>query len=144
MRSTLSSSRPNEDDVRVTGPCYVGAMSIQLQGLRSLIYPTADVTTAKAWWSDALGVDPYFDEPFYVGFNVGGYELGLVAAEQSDGPTTYWGVDDVADAVAQALLRGAVVRDEPSDVGEGIIVASVENPLGQLVGFIFNPHFVAS
>jgi hypothetical protein len=119
-------------------------MSLQLLGLRSLIYPTSDVTAAKAWWSSALSIDPYFDEPFYVGYNLGGYELGLVAAEQSDGPTTYWGVNDVADAVAQALSRGAALRDEPSDVGDGIIVGSVENPLGQLVGFIFNPHFVAN
>jgi catechol 2,3-dioxygenase-like lactoylglutathione lyase family enzyme len=119
-------------------------MSTQLQGLRSLIYPSSDVAAAKAWWSDFLGFEPYFDEPFYVGFNVGGYELGLVATEQSGGPTTYWGVDDVADAVAQALALGAVTREEPNDVGDGIIVGSVENPLGQVVGFIFNPHFVAS
>jgi hypothetical protein len=120
-------------------------MSAQLQGLRSLIYPSSDVATAKEWWSDYLGSAPYFDEPFYVGFNIGGYELGLVASDSSeDGPTTYWAVDNVADAVAHALARGAVVREEPSDVGEGIIVASVSNPLGQVVGLIFNPHFVAT
>jgi catechol 2,3-dioxygenase-like lactoylglutathione lyase family enzyme len=120
-------------------------MSAQLQGLRSLIYPSSDVATAKAWWTDFLGFDPYFDEPFYVGFNVGGYELGLVASDaDGTGPTTYWAVDDVAGAVTHALSRGAVIREEPSDVGEGIIVASVDNPLGQSVGFIFNPHFIAS
>jgi catechol 2,3-dioxygenase-like lactoylglutathione lyase family enzyme len=119
-------------------------MSAQLQGLRSLIYPSSDVASAKAWWADFLGFDPYFDEPFYVGFNVGGYELGLVATDDGeDVPTTYWAADDVADAVAQALSRGAVVREEPNDVGEGIVVGSVTNPLGQVVGFIFNPHFVA-
>jgi catechol 2,3-dioxygenase-like lactoylglutathione lyase family enzyme len=120
-------------------------MSAQLQGLRSVIYPSSDVTTAKEWWTDFLGFDPYFDEPFYVGFNVGGYELGIVASDEGEpGPTTYWAVADVAVAVADALTRGAVVREEPNDVGEGIIVASVQNPLGQVVGLIFNPHFVAS
>ena len=46
-------------------------------GLRTVIYPSPDLATAKAWYTQALGQDPYFDEPFYVGFNVGGYELGL-------------------------------------------------------------------
>lgn len=120
-------------------------MSVELHGLRSLIYPSSDVATAKAWWTDFLGFDPYFDEPFYVGFNVGGYELGLVASDADDvGPTTYWAVEDVAGAVEHAVARGAVTREEPNDVGEGIIVASVDNPLGQTVGFIYNPHFVAS
>lgn len=120
-------------------------MSAQLQGLRSLIYPSSDVTTAKAWWTDFLGFSPYFDEPFYVGFNVGGYELGIVASDEIDaGPTTYWAVDDVAAAVAEALSKGAALREEPSDVGEGIVVGSVTNPLAQIVGFIYNPHFVAS
>ena len=120
-------------------------MSAQLQGLRSLIYPSSDVTSAKAWWTDFLGIGPYFDEPFYVGFNVGGYELGLVLSEGGEsGPTTYWAVADVAGAVAQAISHGAEVREEPHDVGEGIIVASVQNPLGQVVGLIFNPHFVAN
>jgi catechol 2,3-dioxygenase-like lactoylglutathione lyase family enzyme len=120
-------------------------MSVQLQGLGSLIYPSSDVTTAKEWWTEFLGFGPYFDEPFYVGFNVGGYELGIVASEEvAIDPTTYWAVDDVADAVAQALSRGAVVREEPNDVGERIVVGSVENPLGQVVGFIFNPHFAAN
>lgn len=120
-------------------------MSAQLRGLRTLIYPSSDVATAKEWWTDFLGFGPYFDEPFYVGFNVGGYELGLVPSDETDdGPRTYWAVDDVADAVAQARSRGAVVREEPNDVGDGIIVASVENPFGQVVGLIFNPHFVAS
>ncbi len=120
-------------------------MTVQLHGLRSLIYPSSDVTTAKEWWATFLGFGPYFDEPFYVGFNVGGYELGIVATEGDEtSPTTYWAVDDVAAAVAEALSHGATVREEPSDVGEGIIVASVTNPLGQVVGLIFNPHFVAS
>ncbi len=119
-------------------------MTAQLKGLRSLIYPSPDVTTAKEWWEGFLGFAPYFDEPFYVGFNVGGYELGIMASEDEGGPTTYWAVDDVVIAVAEATSHGAVVREEPTDVGEGIVVASVINPLGQLVGLIFNPHFAAS
>jgi predicted enzyme related to lactoylglutathione lyase len=98
----------------------------------------------KAWWSDYLGFAPYFDEPFYVGFEVAGYELGLVPTEEaSSNPTTYWGVDDVAAAVADAESHGATVLEAPQDVGDGIIVASVEIPSGHVVGLIHNPHFVA-
>jgi predicted enzyme related to lactoylglutathione lyase len=120
-------------------------MSTQLRGLRTLIYPTSDLTAAKAWWSEYLGIAPYFDEPFYVGFEVAGYELGLVPTDETGAsPTTYWGVDDVAQAVADAEANGANLLEAPQDVGDGIIVASVENPSGHVIGLIHNPHFVAT
>jgi predicted enzyme related to lactoylglutathione lyase len=120
-------------------------MSSELRGLRTVIYPTTDLAAAKAWWSDYLGFGPYFDEPFYVGFEVAGYELGLVPTDEAGAsPTTYWGVDDVAAAVADAQANGATLLEAPQDVGDGIIVASIENPSGHVVGLIFNPHFAAS
>ena len=119
-------------------------MSTPLRGLRTLIYPASDLAAAKAWWTDYLGFPPYFDEPFYVGFEVAGYELGLVPTDQTGAsPTTYWGVDDVAQAVEDAEANGAVLLEAPQDVGDGIIVASVENPSGHVVGLIYNNHFVA-
>lgn len=119
-------------------------MSTELRGLRTVIYPTTDLPAAKAWWANYLGFEPYFDEPFYVGFEVAGYELGLVPTDESGAsPTTYWGVDDVPTAVADAQAHGATLLEAPQDVGDGIIVASVENPSGHVVGLIFNPHFSA-
>jgi catechol 2,3-dioxygenase-like lactoylglutathione lyase family enzyme len=120
-------------------------MSTELRGLRTVIYPTTDLAAAKAWWTDYLGFGPYFDEPFYVGFEVAGYELGLVPTDESSAsPTTYWGVDDVPEAVADAQANGATLLEAPQDVGDGIIVASIESPSGHVVGLIFNPHFVAT
>jgi predicted enzyme related to lactoylglutathione lyase len=120
-------------------------MSTQLRGLRTLIYPTCDLAAAKAWWSGYLGFAPYFDEPFYVGFDVAGYELGLVPTEETaSSPTTYWGVDDVDQAVADAEANGATVLETPQDVGDGISVASVLHPSGHVVGLIYNPHFAAT
>jgi len=119
-------------------------MSTELRGLRTVIYPTTDLAVTKAWWAHYLGFEPYFDEPFYVGFDVAGYELGLVPTDESDAsPTTYWGVDDVPKAVADAEANGATLLEAPQDVGDGIIVASVENPSGHVVGLIYNPHFAA-
>lgn len=120
-------------------------MPIALEGLRTVIYPVADIDTAKAWWSELLGFDPYFDEPFYVGFDVGGYELGLLPdGDPADGALTYWGVSDVAAAVASAIAAGATVHVAPSDVGEGIITATVRAPTGSILGLIYNPHFKGS
>src|SRR5215217_1821528 len=115
-------------------------MPVNLLGLRTVIYPSPELATAKAWWSGLLGIDPYFDEPFYVGFEVGGYELGLLPdANPSDGAITYWGVDDVASAVEAALAQGATSHAPVSEVGGGIVTGSVTNPMGAIVGFIFNP-----
>ncbi len=113
-------------------------------GLRTVIYHVSDLGRAKAWYAAAFGIAPYFDEPFYVGFDVAGYELGLLpVGNPADGALTYWGVDDVAAAFEAALAEGATAHAPVSDVGGGIVTASVTNPMGAIVGFIFNPSFQA-
>jgi catechol 2,3-dioxygenase-like lactoylglutathione lyase family enzyme len=117
-------------------------MAQTLQGLRTVIYPTADLPASRRWWAGFLGIEPYFDEPFYVGFNVAGYELGLLPdAEPAGGALTYWGVEVVQESVEAAVARGAEVHSPPVDVGEGIVTAVVRLPDGNLAGFIRNPHF---
>ncbi len=117
-------------------------MPVFLHGLRTVIYPAPDLDAAKAWWTQLLGAGPYFDEPFYVGYNVAGYELGLLpGGVATDGALTYWGVDDVAEAVETALSAGAVEHSPMSEVGGGIVTATVRTPQGALLGLIFNPHF---
>ena len=117
-------------------------MAASLEGLRTVIYPAPDLEASKAWWSSLLGLAPYFDEPFYVGFEVAGYELGLLpTADPADGALAYWGVDDVAAAVEEALAAGATEHAPVADVGGGIVTATVRTPLGTIAGFIFNPSF---
>ncbi len=115
-------------------------------GLRTVVYRTPDLDKAKAWWSDLLGFAPYFDQPFYVGFNVGGYELGLVTdslnpAADDARSVTYWGVDDVDAAFRRLLDEGATEFHGLQGVGEGIRLAAVLDPFGNVVGVIYNPHF---
>jgi len=116
-----------------------------LLGLRTVIYRAPDLARSKAWYSALLGAAPYFDEPFYVGFNVGGYELGLDpdagGAAGPGGATAYWGVAALDDAVARAAAQGAAVLSAPHDVGGGIRVATVADPAGNVIGLIENPHF---
>jgi len=111
-------------------------------GLRTLILPAPDLDACKRWYSELLGIEPYFDEPFYVGFNVGGYELGLDPnADPERGPVTYWGVPDADAGLRWLLERGANHHSGVTDVGDGIRVATVTDPAGFVVGIIENPHF---
>ncbi|HYT83958.1 MAG TPA: VOC family protein [Gemmatimonadales bacterium] len=118
-------------------------------GLRTVIYQVPDLKRAKEWYSAVFGVKPYFDEPFYVGFNIGGYELGLDpdtkgAQPGPGGSVAYWGVPNADAALAHFKQAGATVRSAVQDVGEGIRVATVADPFGNIVGLIENPHFVAA
>jgi catechol 2,3-dioxygenase-like lactoylglutathione lyase family enzyme len=111
-------------------------------GLRTVIYPAPDLPAAKAWWTGVLGIEPYFDEPFYVGYEVGGYELGLRPDGRfADGAVAYWGVADAEEAFAALLAAGATERSPVTDVGGGIRVAEVLETSGAILGIIENPNF---
>ena len=104
-----------------------------IQGLRTAIYHTADLERAREWYAGVLGFRPYFDEPFYVGFGVDGFELGLQPSEpdgalRGSGVVAYWEV-------------GAAGHGDVQDVGGGIRVATVLDPDGDVFGVIENPHF---
>jgi predicted enzyme related to lactoylglutathione lyase len=118
----------------------------KLLGLRTNIYKVTDLAKAKAWYKKLFGIEPYFDEPFYVGFDVGGFELGLDpdVSGQKPGPggsVTYWGVASMDETIKSLKANGAEIHSAPQDVGEGIKVASVLDPFGNVVGLIENPHF---
>jgi catechol 2,3-dioxygenase-like lactoylglutathione lyase family enzyme len=117
-----------------------------LLGLRTAIYPVNDIECAKRWYHGALGIAPHFDQPFYVGFAVGGFELGLIpdGTASTHGPQPLWGVADAHAAVTHLLAVGATALDAVTDVGDGIKVAAVLDPFGNRLGVIENPHFDAA
>jgi len=114
-------------------------------GLRTCVVHvrTEQLDAAKAWYASVVGVAPYFDTPYYVGFNVGGFELGLhPEGEPRPGSVAiYWGTPDAADEVKRLAGLGAKVVSDVQDVGEGIKVATVADPFGNHFGVIENPHF---
>ena len=112
-----------------------------LLGLRTAIYHTPDIVAGKLWYTKVLGFPPYFDQPFYVGFNVGGFELGLTPDGGKTAAGAYWGVKDIESVLARLLELGAAPRTEIQDVGEGIRVADVLDPWGNVFGIIENPNF---
>jgi predicted enzyme related to lactoylglutathione lyase len=115
-------------------------------GLRTVVYPVTDLAQARTWYADLLAVQPYFDEPFYVGFNVGGFELGLdpdtsALKPGSAGGLAYWGVPEIRAALDRAVELGATELSEPREVGGGIKVAEIRDPFGNAIGLIENPQF---
>ena len=116
-------------------------------GLRTAIYHVNDIEKGKDWYTKMLGIEPYFDQPFYVGYNVGGYELGLqpdedpVTAQRADGAVAYWGVENGEAEFKRLIELGATVHEAVQDVGEGIKVGTVTDPFGNIFGVIENPNF---
>lgn len=116
------------------------------QGLRTCIYKVGDITRAKKWYTKIFETEPYFDEPFYVGFNVGGYELGLQPDEgelvkKAENVLCYWDVQDVQKTMNQLIMEGALLHEKATDVGGGVVVGSVRDPWDNVIGLICNPEF---
>ena len=123
-------------------------MSKTILGLRTAIYQVPDINAAKNWYTDVFETEPHFDEPFYVGFDIGGFELGLQPdeprTEKIESVVAYWGVENVQQEFDRFIAAGATVVEEPQEVGGGIVVSKVKDPWGNIIGLIYNPHFKQS
>ena len=123
-------------------------MQKEFLGLRTVIYFVPDVEKAKHWYTEAFSTTPYFDTPYYVGFNIGGYELGLHPDQKNEtnkteNIQTYWGVNNIQASYDRLLSLGAAAHHPPQNVGGEIIVASVKDPWDNIIGIIYNPDFKA-
>lgn len=123
-------------------------MQKEFLGLRTVIYFVPDIEKAKQWYTEAFSTAPYFDMPFYVGFNIGGYELGLHPEEKNEtikteNIKTYWRVTNVQASYDRLVSLGASTFQPPQDVGQGVIVAAVKDPWNNVIGVINNTHFKA-
>ncbi len=112
-----------------------------LFAIRSVIYTVTDLPRAKAFYGAVLGREPYFDQPYYVGFDVAGQELGLDpdTSRRQPGPggaVAYWKVHDLHTAWELTLMNGADPLEPPHNVGEGTDIALIADPFGNLVGLI--------
>jgi len=110
--------------------------------LNTVVYPVKDAERAKPVYAALLGVEPYADEPYYVGFRLGGQELGLDPNGHSrglTGPTCYWEVDDIEASLERLVAAGAEVEQPVSDVGGGKRIASVKDADGNVTGIAQSP-----
>ena len=112
------------------------------QGIRTVIYPVKDSAQAKTLYSKLLGVEPYMDEAYYVGFRVGDQEIGLDPHGHNKGmtgPVGYWQVDDIKKSLQLLLDAGAQVQQAVNDVGGGKLIAWVKDADSNIIGLIQLP-----
>lgn len=129
-----------------------------LRGLATISYYADDMEAATRWYSNLLGIEAYFVRPVggppaYVEFRLGDYqhELGIIdrryappaATTDPAGVTAYWHVDDIRGAYAQLLALGATAHEPPVDREAGFITASVIDPFGNILGIMYNPHYLS-
>ncbi len=113
-----------------------------IQGIRTIIYPVKDIAKAKALFSRLLGVEPYMDEAYYVGFRVGDQDIGLDPnghKQGMTGPLGYFHVSDIKNSLQSLLDAGAQVHQDVKDVGGGKLIASVKDADGNIIGLIQLP-----
>ncbi|MCU5577183.1 VOC family protein [Bacillus wiedmannii] len=122
------------------------------RGLTTVSFWTNDLTAAKKWYAELLGLEPYFERPGYAEFRLGDYqhELGLIdcryapngSATGPAGAVVYWHVDDVTATFKKLLSMGAKEYEAPTERGEGFITASVIDPFGNILGIMYNQHYL--
>jgi predicted enzyme related to lactoylglutathione lyase len=123
-----------------------------LHGIATMTLFAPDHEAAKKWYSELLGIAPYFEMPGYAEFRIGDYqhELGLIdskytpkgAAAGPGGAIVYWHVADVAATQAKLLSMGATEFEAITDRGHGFVTASVLDPFGNILGVMYNPHYL--
>jgi predicted enzyme related to lactoylglutathione lyase len=110
-------------------------------GMKTMIYPVKDVAKAKALFAKLIGSAPVVDGPYYVGFKVGGQDVGLLPNGHAQGMTSplgYFHVTDIKNAVEELVKEGAQVQQAVKDVGAGRLVASLKDFDGNVIGLIQN------
>ena len=124
-----------------------------LRGFTTISYWVADLEAAKRWYAELLGIEPYFQRPGYCEFRIGDYqhELGLIDSKYAPfdtsatgpaGAVMFWHVDDVNATFNRLLSMGAKQLEAPLDRGKGYITASVVDPFGNILGIMYNPHYL--
>lgn len=137
-----------------------GTMGLMLRGLSTISFYADDVPAAQDWYRHLLGIEPYFARPIngalaYVEFRIGDFqhELGIIDARfrpqgggdgtpAAGGAIVYWHVDDVAAAVARLVSMGATIYEAPVERGPGFVTASVVDPFGNILGVMYNQHYL--
>jgi predicted enzyme related to lactoylglutathione lyase len=107
------------------------------EGLRTITYPVRDLAKAKALYGELLGVEPYMDQPYYVAFSAAGQDVGLDPQGHQKGmtaPIPYWHVADIQASLKTLLGAGAEIVQDPTDVGEGNLIATVKDADGNVTG----------
>jgi predicted enzyme related to lactoylglutathione lyase len=122
-----------------------------LRGFATVSYYAEDLAAASAWYSEVLGIEPYFERPGYIEFRVGDYqhELGIIDAryrpntpKQPSGEVIHWHVDDLPGSYERLLGLGATAYQPPTEHGPGFVTAAVVDPFDNVLGIMYNQHYL--
>jgi predicted enzyme related to lactoylglutathione lyase len=104
------------------------------RNIKIIVYPVKDVERAKAFFREFLGVAPYVDSAYYVGYRLGDFEVGL-DPNGAVGPIAYVDVDDITSSLQRIKQAGGKIVQDATDVGGGLLIAKVKDVDGNVVGF---------
>lgn len=123
-----------------------------LRGLATVNFYASDHDGAKKWYSEFLGIEPYFNVPGYFEFRIGDYqqELGIIDSNYAiegysskpSGALINWHVDDLKATFDRLISMGATEYQPITDRTEGFVTASVVDPFGNILGIMSNPHYL--
>ena len=110
-----------------------------IKSMKSIVYPSSNIEADVAFWTKVLGKEPYFNEHYYVGFKVDGYELGLDPNAISEGvtqPVTYWGVADIEEEVTRLVALGMTLHEPIQELSSGVKIAKLKDAIGYMFGIV--------
>ena len=110
-----------------------------IKSIKSIVYPSANIDADVAFWTKVLGKEPYFNEHYYVGFRMDGYELGLDPNAISEGvtqPVTYWDVADIEEEVAKLVALGMTLHEPIQELSSGVKIAKLKDTAGYMFGLV--------
>jgi predicted enzyme related to lactoylglutathione lyase len=112
------------------------------KGIELFVYPVKNIAQAKVLYSKLLGVEPYADQAYYVGYKVGDQEIGLDPnghKQGMTGPVGYYHVTDIKKSLQLLLDAGAQAQQAITDVGGGKLIASVKDADGNVIALMQLP-----
>ena len=123
-----------------------------LRGMATISFFAADLEAAKKWYTELLGIDPYFVRDGYIEFRIGDYmhELGIIDSRYAPKPAKpgpggaviFWHVDDIEAMLEKLKSMGAKEYEALTKREAGFVTASVVDPFGNILGIMYNPHYL--
>jgi len=108
------------------------------KGVKTIIYPVKDINESKTLFRKLLEVEPYADQPYYVGFKIDDQDIGLVPNNPEAGVTPFFHVDDIKGSLQILLDAGAQIIQDVKNVGNGRLIASAKDKDSNIIGLIQN------
>ena len=108
------------------------------KGIKTVLYPVKDMEKSKVLFTKFLGVEPYADSPYYIGYKIDGQDIGLIPSSPEGATTAYFHVDDIKNSLQVLVDDGATILRNINDVGGGRLVASVKDASNNIIGLVQN------